>query len=94
MVRALRALLRSTTMRGTLCSVMHTMCERVRRSRTSPSSTEIRKASRARAPDSPMSGEGMDTRTARPTKNTRQYEVHAIVVTEWMAAERAAEVRK
>ena len=29
--------------------------------------TRIRKASRARAPDSPMSGEGMDTRTARPT---------------------------
>ena len=26
----------------------------------------IRKSSRARAPESPMSGEGMDTRTARP----------------------------
>jgi hypothetical protein len=28
----------------------------------------------ARAPNSPMSGEGMDTRTARPTKANRRHE--------------------
>jgi hypothetical protein len=34
---------------------------------------EVRNASRARAPDSPMLSEGVDTRTARPTKNSRCY---------------------
>jgi len=32
---------------------------------------EVREASRARAPDSPVSGEGMDTRTARPDEAYR-----------------------
>jgi hypothetical protein len=34
--------------------------------------TETRKTDRSHASGPPMSGEGMDTRTARPTKNTRR----------------------
>jgi hypothetical protein len=34
---------------------------------------EVRKASRARAPDSPMPGEHMDVRTARPTENNDSW---------------------